>query len=65
MNSSNIRQWLKAGDLEKLEDVIIDGQGQKLLKESSADDKTRAFLRSVPDRIVSATTANRFSSETN
>ncbi|XP_039275194.1 uncharacterized protein LOC120349296, partial [Nilaparvata lugens] len=48
LHASVIRQWLRTGDLEKLEQVIIEGQGHKLLTEHSADLKVRRFLKAVP-----------------
>ncbi|CAG7828884.1 unnamed protein product, partial [Allacma fusca] len=43
-----IRQWVRAGDLEKLEQVILDGQGARLLGliDTTAEPKVKVFLRS-------------------
>jgi hypothetical protein len=45
-----IRQWVKAGDVEKLEGLVMEGQGARLLglMESTGDAKVKAFLRSIP-----------------
>lgn len=51
---STIRQWLRGGEVDKLEDVILHGQGHKLLGEYSSDLKVRAFLKTVPAYLVSA-----------
>nr|XP_018904846.1 PREDICTED: uncharacterized protein LOC109035602 isoform X1 [Bemisia tabaci] len=48
MQLSEIRRWIRAGDLDKLENVILDGQGQKLLSEFSSDVRTQEFLKTVP-----------------
>ena len=45
-----IRQWVKNGDLERLENVVLEGQGARLLglMDSTADSKVKTFLRSIP-----------------
>ncbi|XP_068082154.1 uncharacterized protein [Anabrus simplex] len=52
MNPSIIRQWLRGGDVEKLEQVVLEGQGHKLVGEYSPDPKVRAFLKSVPSYMA-------------
>lgn len=49
-----IRSWVRSGDLDKLESVILEGQGARLLglMESSNDPKVRAFLKSVPSYMA-------------
>ncbi|KAJ9584111.1 hypothetical protein L9F63_021547, partial [Diploptera punctata] len=48
VNPSIIRQWLRSGDMEKLESVVLEGQGHKLVGEYSPDPKVRAYLKTVP-----------------
>jgi hypothetical protein len=45
-----IRTWVKNGDLEKLENVVLEGQGARLLglMESTGDAKVKTFLKSIP-----------------
>lgn len=45
-----IRNWVKNGDIEKLESVVLEGQGARLLglMESTGDVKVKAFLKSIP-----------------
>nr|CAD7430959.1 unnamed protein product [Timema monikensis] len=57
MNPSIIRQWLRGGDIDKLQQVVLEGQGHKLVGEYSPDPKARAFLKTVPAMMVSTTTA--------
>ncbi|KAG8284010.1 hypothetical protein J6590_003702 [Homalodisca vitripennis] len=45
---SVVRQWLRGGDVDKLESVVIQGQGHKLLGEYASDLKVRAFLKTIP-----------------
>lgn len=53
VNPSIIRQWLRSGDLEKLESVVLEGQGHKLVGEYSPDPKVRAYLKTIPALMVS------------
>jgi len=41
---------VKTGDVEKLEKMVLEGQGARLLGlvESSQDPKVKAFLRTIP-----------------
>ncbi|KAG5888058.1 hypothetical protein JTB14_032865 [Gonioctena quinquepunctata] len=48
LNSAYIKQLIRNGDVEKLEQAVLDGQGKKLAGEYSADYKTRTFLKSIP-----------------
>lgn len=52
MNPSTIRQWLRGGDLEKLEQVVLEGHGHRLVGEYSPDAKARTFLKTVPAYMV-------------
>lgn len=57
-NSSNlIKQWLRSGDIEKLEKAVIDGHGLKLIRETTADPRARHFLKTVPVYMVRLTTS--------
>jgi hypothetical protein len=53
VNPSIIRQWLRSGDLEKLESVVLEGQGHKLVGEYSPDPNVRAYLKTIPALMVS------------
>ncbi|KAL1497770.1 hypothetical protein ABEB36_008672 [Hypothenemus hampei] len=48
VSASHIRQLIRNGDIDKLEQLVYEGQGKKLIGEYSADYKTRMFLKSVP-----------------
>ncbi|CAG9761050.1 unnamed protein product [Ceutorhynchus assimilis] len=48
ISAAHIKQLIRNGDIEKLEQVVLEGQGKKLVGEYSADYKTRMFLKSVP-----------------
>ncbi|CAH1099319.1 unnamed protein product [Psylliodes chrysocephalus] len=48
LNSAYIKQLIRNGDVEKLEQAVLEGQGKKLVGEYSADYKTRTFLKSIP-----------------
>lgn len=50
---SVIRKWLRSGDIEKLEAVVIQGQGHKLLGEYTTDVRVKAFLKTIPAYLVS------------
>lgn len=52
MNHTTIKSWLSRGEFEKLEHVVLEGRGARLLGEHSPDLKTRAFLRSLPNYLV-------------
>ena len=43
---------IRQSDIEGLEEVILDGHGQKLLGENAADNKIRAFIKAVPSYLV-------------
>ncbi|XP_018007099.1 serine/threonine-protein phosphatase 6 regulatory ankyrin repeat subunit B [Hyalella azteca] len=46
--SANIREYLRGGNISGLEEVVLDGNGNKLLSQSSTDPKVRAFLKTLP-----------------
>lgn len=52
MSSGTISSWLARGDLEKLERVVLDGQGERLLNKQSPDVKTQVFLKGIPNYLV-------------
>lgn len=54
VNSAHIRQLIRSGDLDKLEQLVLEGQGKKLIGEYSADYKIRSFLKTVPTLMVSS-----------
>lgn len=54
MNPSMIRQWLRGGEIDQLEQVVLEGQGHKLIGEYSPDPKVRNFLKTIPNYLVSA-----------
>ncbi|ODM97199.1 hypothetical protein Ocin01_09468 [Orchesella cincta] len=45
-----IRNWVKSGDVDKLENIVLEGQGARLLgmTDSASDMKVKTFLRSIP-----------------
>lgn len=53
VSAAHIKQLIRNGDIEKLEQLVYEGQGKKLIGEYSADYKTRTFLKSVPALMVS------------
>ncbi|KAJ8981629.1 hypothetical protein NQ317_000857 [Molorchus minor] len=48
LSSAHVKQLIRSGDLNKLEQAVLDGQGKKLMGEYSADYKTRTFIKSIP-----------------
>ncbi|KAL6261560.1 hypothetical protein P5V15_006647 [Pogonomyrmex californicus] len=52
MNSSAIKAWLQRGELEKLENVVLEGRGARLLGEHSPDLRTRVFLKGLPNYLT-------------
>lgn len=53
MNSSATKNWLQRGELEKLENIVLEGRGTRLLGEHSPDLRTRVFLKGLPNYLVS------------
>lgn len=47
-----IRQWIETGNLQKLEHVIIAGQGDRLIGKSSSNEQVNEFLSLVPAYMV-------------
>lgn len=52
MNSSVIKTWLQRGELEKLENIVLEGRGARLLSAHSPDLRTRVFLKGLPNYLV-------------
>lgn len=52
MNSSALKNWLQRGELEKLENIVLEGRGARLLGEHSQDLRTRVFLKGLPNYLV-------------
>uniref|UniRef100_A0ABD2X2S2 Arginine kinase n=1 Tax=Trichogramma kaykai TaxID=54128 RepID=A0ABD2X2S2_9HYME len=52
MTASNLRHWLSRGELDKLENVVLEGRGTRLLGESSPDLRTRIFLKGLPSYLT-------------
>ncbi|CAL4177582.1 unnamed protein product, partial [Meganyctiphanes norvegica] len=48
ITSANIRIWIHDQDLPRLEQVVWEGEGHRLLKETSNHTKVRQFLNLVP-----------------
>ncbi|KAJ8912627.1 hypothetical protein NQ315_015139 [Exocentrus adspersus] len=48
LSAAHIKQLIRTGDIDKLEQAVLEGQGKKLVGEYSADYKTRTFLKSIP-----------------
>ena len=54
LSTIDVRSMIRQSDIEGLEQVILDGHGQKLLGENAADNKIRAFIKAVPSYLVSS-----------
>lgn len=52
INSGAVRQWLRGGELDKLQQLVLDGHGSRLLGEYSPDARVRAFIRWLPSGLV-------------
>nr|XP_045618251.1 uncharacterized protein LOC123770450 [Procambarus clarkii] len=46
--SAKIREYIRSADVDSLEDIILQGQGAKLVNQHATDQKVRAFLKTVP-----------------
>ena len=56
MQDRTVQDMIRQSDIDALESVVLDGHGGKLIGEelpTTADNKTRAFLRNVPEYLVS------------
>jgi hypothetical protein len=47
-----LKQWLKEGDVDKLRQLVTDGQGHRLLGERPPVPAARGFLRTLPSLMV-------------
>ncbi|XP_065337942.1 uncharacterized protein LOC135938278 isoform X2 [Cloeon dipterum] len=47
-----LRQWLKEGDIERLRQLVTDGQGHRLLGERPPVPAARSFLRTLPSLMA-------------
>lgn len=52
MNATILKSWLLRGEFEKLEHVVLEGRGARLLGEISPDFRTRVFLKGLPNYLV-------------
>ncbi|XP_019698177.1 uncharacterized protein LOC105185779 [Harpegnathos saltator] len=52
MTSSAVKTWLHRGELERLENVVLEGRGACLLGEHSQDLRTRVFLKGLPNYLT-------------
>ncbi|XP_076758850.1 uncharacterized protein LOC143428077 isoform X3 [Xylocopa sonorina] len=52
MNPTTLKSWLQRGEIEKLEHVVLEGRGSRLLGEHSPDLRTRVFLRGLPNYLT-------------
>ncbi|KAG1665910.1 Acyl-CoA-binding domain-containing protein 2 [Nymphon striatum] len=48
ITKAGLRHFIRAGDIEKLEQVILHGYGNKLLDEDASDSNMSDFLQTVP-----------------
>ncbi|XP_076266287.1 uncharacterized protein LOC143199972 isoform X4 [Rhynchophorus ferrugineus] len=48
LSAAHVKHLIRNGDIDKLEQIVLEGQGKKLVGEYSADYKTRMFLKNVP-----------------
>ncbi|XP_071748221.1 uncharacterized protein [Lepeophtheirus salmonis] len=48
MCSSSVQNWIKNLNFESIEQVVLDGYGDKLIGETASDSKIRAFIRAIP-----------------
>ncbi|XP_043787495.1 uncharacterized protein LOC122712158 isoform X2 [Apis laboriosa] len=52
MNATILKSWLLRGEFEKLEHVVLEGRGARLLGEVSPDLRTRVFLKGLPNYLT-------------
>ncbi|KAK2575088.1 hypothetical protein KPH14_008818 [Odynerus spinipes] len=58
MNPTTLKNWLLRGELEKLENIVLEGRGARLLGEHSPDLRTRVFLKGLPNYLTKITQAH-------
>lgn len=53
MSSADLRQLIKLGDIDKLEQLVYEGQGKKLVGyQFTSDPKVKDFLKTIPSLMV-------------
>ena len=52
ITDEQIDKWVKNGDIDKLQDVVLDGKADKLKGKTSWNEETRNFLRNIPQLQV-------------
>lgn len=52
MNHCEVKKLIKNGNLQNLEEKLLNGEGYKLIGHYSANPKIKMFLQSVPVCIV-------------
>lgn len=52
MNQYQIKKIIKEGDVQTLEEKLLNGEGYKLIGHYSVNPKIKMFLQSVPIYIV-------------
>lgn len=55
VTKSQIRELIAEGNIDALEDLVLQGQGDRLLGETSSNPKIQSFLNIVPMYMVSIT----------
>lgn len=60
MNPNTLKHWLNRGEIEKLEHVVLEGRGARLLGERSPDLRTRVFLKGLPNYLVTISFKNLY-----
>lgn len=53
MGQAHIKQAVRTGDIDKLEQIVLEGHGKKLVNEHSSDYRTRMYLKTIPLMLVS------------
>uniref|UniRef100_A0A0K8SQB4 Uncharacterized protein n=3 Tax=Lygus hesperus TaxID=30085 RepID=A0A0K8SQB4_LYGHE len=48
VHPSVVRQWLRGGEINRLQEIVLKGQGSSLVGEYSPDSKARAFINALP-----------------
>ncbi|XP_037801647.1 uncharacterized protein LOC119596463 [Penaeus monodon] len=51
--SATIRDYIRSADIDALEEVVLEGQGTKLVNQHATDTRVRNFLKTVPSYMVS------------
>lgn len=56
MNQYQVKKLIKDGNVQSLEEKLLNGEGYKLIGHYSLNPKIKAFLQSVPIYIVNIST---------